>query len=57
MDVEGHELQALAGAEKTLKEYKPVIYIEITRSNVKQYLIALGYKEVEDFGYNHYLYR
>ena len=57
IDVEGHELQALTGAEKTLKEYKPVIYIEITRSNVKQYLVALGYKEVEDFGYNHYLYR
>jgi FkbM family methyltransferase len=54
IDVEGHELQVVRGAEKTLVEHKPIITLEILQekwvegnpllSEVGQFLISLGYK-------------
>lgn len=48
MDVEGHELKALQGAENTIKNSKPAIIVEIwkdkkRRSDVKKFLNKLGY--------------
>ena len=37
MDVEGHELQALLGAEKTIQTSKPVIICEISDATAAQY--------------------
>ena len=57
MDVEGHELQALKGAERTIRNYKPPIYIEIVNKDAYIFLTELGYRQEEDFGNNHYLFK
>ena len=31
MDIEGHELKAIKGAEDTIKNYKPIIIIELSK--------------------------
>lgn len=37
MDIEGAELRALRGAEEFIKESKPVIFLEISKENLKVY--------------------
>lgn len=46
LDIEGHELDAIAGARETIREYKPVITLEAWDAHVKNYsaaMNALGY--------------
>tara|TARA_Y100000994_G_scaffold213187_1_gene188374 strand:- start:169 stop:939 length:771 start_codon:yes stop_codon:yes gene_type:complete len=43
LDIEGHELLALKGAENTIKKNLPVIYIEDNKSNCSNYLNSIGY--------------
>ena len=31
LDIEGHELKAIKGAEDTIKNYKPIIIIELSK--------------------------
>lgn len=46
MDIEGGEVEALKGAERTLREFRPALFIEIhaTASAVKDLLVPLGYR-------------
>jgi FkbM family methyltransferase len=47
VDVEGHELEVLRGAARTLKDNHPVLLVEIKPENmspVVQYLLELGYR-------------
>jgi len=49
LDVEGHELRALRGGEKTITTHRPVVVCEVNKSiggvdDVSQYLLALGYR-------------
>ncbi len=48
IDVQGFELEALIGAEKTLRSYKPILLIESISEEVKLFL--------NDFGYRYYCY-
>jgi len=54
IDVEGHEVQVLKGAERTIKRCKPVIFVEedYKRLDVKpieDYLKSLGYEKGRQF--------
>lgn len=54
IDVEGFEMEVLKGAEKTLRTFKPLLFIELDNNNLKlhnssakelvEYLMLLGYK-------------
>ena len=44
IDVEGHELEALKGAQETLARCKPVILIEISNPETTSFLGRFGYK-------------
>ena len=43
LDIEGFELNALKGAEKTIKKHHPIIAIEDNKGNCKEFLESLGY--------------
>ena len=50
IDVEGHELDVILGARKTIKKYKPILIIEIEQRHIKhdirdvfEYICDLGY--------------
>jgi len=48
IDVEGHELQVLAGAERTVKKYRPVVIAEVKEKNrpaVKQFFARFNYRQ------------
>jgi hypothetical protein len=49
IDVEGHELQVLKGAEETIKKHKPVLLVEIGNFSedheVHKCIKSLGYKD------------
>jgi len=47
LDVEGHELEALQGAEQTILKHRPVIQVEELDdgATVKDYLTTLGYHQ------------
>jgi len=55
LDIEGYELEALQGAEQTIKDHSPVIVLEekplpqLTRDYLmpRQYLETIGYKEID----------
>jgi len=60
IDVEGHEIQVLKGAENTIKKYMPTILIEIhdfENSEVPKYLKYLGYDDPEPRPDVMFLYR
>lgn len=59
IDVEGHEINLLRGAENTLSKYKPSIFIEVfdeNKSNIFSILENLGYKYIKEFDYSNYLF-
>jgi hypothetical protein len=43
LDVEGHELQALKGAEATISRSRPIIAIEDNNKNCSAFLSEMGY--------------
>jgi len=43
LDVEGFELNALKGAEKTIKKHRPIIAIEDNKKNCSEFLGLCGY--------------
>jgi hypothetical protein len=51
MDVEGHELQAMAGMRRLLAEQSPVLFVEIhpqdRESKIQQIKDLYGYEPVE----------
>ena len=56
LDIEGHELQAIEGAKKIIKKYKPIIIIELS-----SYIFSINEKGfdylnnfLKDFNYNIY---
>lgn len=59
IDVEGHEILVLKGAEETLKKHKPLIFIEIFPDNfttVNDLLTNYGYKIKKTYQDNNYLF-
>lgn len=59
IDVEGMEIDVLAGAENTIKKYTPVIFIEIFYENyhkVNYLLEKLGYSMIKEYPNSNYLY-
>lgn len=46
LDVEGHELIALTGAQETINKTRPVIAIEDNHNNCTEFLISLKYETV-----------
>jgi FkbM family methyltransferase len=49
IDVEGHEIDVLRGAEKTLRNHKPALIVEIhdtKKSLVPEFLSSLGYSQM-----------
>lgn len=50
IDVEGHEVEVLQGAEETIGRCRPDVLIEIDKSNlekVRQYFSSKGYSEID----------
>jgi FkbM family methyltransferase len=59
IDVEGHELEVLKGAENIIKKYMPTLLIEIfdfENNEVPKYLKSLGYGDPEERPEHVYLY-
>lgn len=54
VDVEGHELAVLRGAEKVLREMQAVIQIENYRGEVISLLEGLGYSQITMIGPDYY---
>ena len=52
IDVEGHEVEVLKGAEKTLREQSPIVFCEMHRAELRDAGIAL----MEEYGYLHHEY-
>ena len=60
IDVEGHELEVLKGAENTIRKYMPTLLIEIfdyEDSEVAKYIRSLGYDEPDRRPECMFLYR
>ena len=53
IDVEGHELEVIEGALKTIKENKPVLLIEIEEKHSKRMVID-SIKYIKNIGYKCY---
>ena len=53
IDVEGHELEVIKGAVKTIKKLKPIIMLEITSNEDEtlKFVENLGYKVADVFGF------
>lgn len=43
MDVEGHDLAALRGMARTLRDHAPVLIVEVSSEETIEFLTALGY--------------
>jgi FkbM family methyltransferase len=56
IDIEGHEFNAIKGAEKTIKFYNPLIIIELSKYNLFNYEYNFSYfqKFLNDFNYKIY---
>lgn len=53
LDIEGHELQALQGAEQTITKHRPIIQVEVNKekhADVNAWLLAHGYKADKPVG-------
>jgi FkbM family methyltransferase len=48
LDIEGYELHALKGAEKTILKHRPVIFTEAPTAAVNEYMADLGYTFAEN---------
>ena len=53
MDVEGHEIPTLRGAQKTLGEGRPIIFYEIKESNIVHLELVQAFREL---GYESFIY-
>ena len=53
LDVESAEFEALLGSEETLKNFRPIIYLEITRKEkeIREFLIDNNYS-LHHFSHN-----
>lgn len=47
LDVEGHEIEILRGAEKTIEKHLPLISCENGNQDIEQFLAQYGYKRVD----------
>tara|TARA_B000000557_G_scaffold174219_1_gene141825 strand:+ start:679 stop:1419 length:741 start_codon:yes stop_codon:yes gene_type:complete len=59
IDIEGFEYKALLGAQKTLKKYKPIIYIELQKHSLARNSDSLDdlYNYLRKMGYKSYYVR
>ena len=46
LDVEGHEISALKGAQATIRKNRPVIAIEDNSNNCSEFLLDIKYEKV-----------
>lgn len=55
LDLEGSELDAIKGAQKTIKKFRPHIFCEISEIYVSRLGMTMEstIKEIENFGYSH----
>ena len=56
IDIEGHEIAALNGAEITLKRFKPLLFIEIEQRHHKKISIDSIFDRIINFGYQGYFF-
>jgi FkbM family methyltransferase len=64
IDVEGHEVHALLGAEETLRTDRPIVFVEVDslsggdrRDAVSGFLVGLGYSEGEPLDERNMVFR
>lgn len=53
IDVEGHEVEAILGAENTIRKHSPVVAIEVLSNNIENGTSA-AVELLRDFGYNNF---
>ena len=51
IDTEGHEMNVLSGARRTLEAYSPILIIEIEQRHLGQHSIYDSFQTLRDFGY------
>lgn len=55
LDVEGHEINALKGAKKTIEAYQPVLIVEVwdgKSNDISKYMEEINYKKIKTVGGN-----
>tara|TARA_Y100000590_G_scaffold441808_1_gene569055 strand:- start:294 stop:1115 length:822 start_codon:yes stop_codon:yes gene_type:complete len=56
IDVEGYENEVLLGGIKTIKKYKPIIYVENNLGKTKFNTVSFFLKKLYKFGYKPYIF-
>lgn len=56
IDVQGHEVAALMGLQKTIERWSPPILVEITNDKTREYLESIGYVLAEQAKKDDYVY-